>query len=230
MSIALRRDPLAILQRPLAGEVLARLEDLARMLAGGMQLGNGNEAPEASNRHLLVLLFTDIVGSTGLAERLGDDAWATVLARHHAICRQEVSRFGGREIDDAGDGFFIAFDRPGRALACAAAIRSQVPPIGLTIRAGVHSGECDVTNGKVTGLAVHVAARVCGMAEPDEILVSETVRDLVAGSEFRFLDRDWCRLKGLSEPRHLFALASRRPATIVGDALELPCASTVSLG
>jgi class 3 adenylate cyclase len=229
MSIALRRDP-PPQQRNVPHELLSRLAELVRELGADVGSAGAREAHDDPTRRLLALLFTDIVGSTGLAERLGNDAWSVLLGRHRAISRQEVDRFGGREIDNAGDGFFIAFDRPGRALACAEALRARLAALGLAIRAGVHSGECDVTSGKVTGVAVHVAARVCAMAGPDEILVSDTVRDLVAGSEFSFLDRAWCSLKGLSEPRHLFALASPTGARIVRPVPRLPCVSTAPVG
>jgi class 3 adenylate cyclase len=227
MSIALRREPTPGPQRYLAPEALSRLAELVRELGGDLGAERADEmAGTPSGRRLIALLFTDIVGSTSLAERLGNAAWSALLARHRAISRQEVARWGGREVDNAGDGFFIAFDRPGRALDCAVAIRFRLQRLGLTIRAGVHSGECDVTNGKVTGVAVHVAARVCGIADPDEILVSETVRDLVAGSGLRFLDRAWCKLKGLSEPRHLFALAPPSRARAGSAAPRLRCLTT----
>lgn len=160
-----------------------------------------------ADRSLLTLLFTDIVGSTELAERLGDDAWEAVLARHNAIVRAQIARFRGSEVDNTGDGFFATFDAPARAIRCAAAIRSALAPLSLEIRAAVHCGECATVGGRVSGVAVHVTARMVAIAQPGEVLVSGTVRDLVSGSGLAFADRDWHALKGLRGSRQLFALS-----------------------
>ena len=160
-----------------------------------------------SERVLATILFTDIVGSTELAVRVGDTAWRDLLQRHHAIVRRELARFQGREIDTAGDGFFAAFDGPARAVRAASAIRDALRGLEITIRAGLHTGECEVADGKVAGIAVSIGARIASLAGPGEVLVSSTVKDLVVGSDLRFEDRGEHNLKGLPEPWRLFALA-----------------------
>ncbi len=159
-----------------------------------------------SERILATILFTDIVGSTELAARVGDSAWRELLQRHHGLVRRELARFQGREIDTAGDGFFAAFDGPARAVRAAAAIRDSLGELEIAIRAGLHSGECEVADGKVAGIAVSIGARIAALAEPGEVLVSSTVKDLVAGSDLRFGDRGEHDLKGVPEPWRLFAL------------------------
>jgi class 3 adenylate cyclase len=160
-----------------------------------------------SERVLATILFTDIVGSTELAARLGDSVWRELLQRHHAIVRRELSRFQGRELDTAGDGFFAAFDGPARAVRAASAICDSLSELEIAIRAGLHTGECEVADGKVAGIAVSIGARIASIAAPGEVLVSSTVKDLVAGSDLRFEDRGEHRLKGIPEPWRLFALA-----------------------
>jgi class 3 adenylate cyclase len=150
-------------------------------------------------------LFTDIVGSTERAAALGDAAWQALLERHHALVRQHLARFRGREIGTAGDGFFATFDGPGRAVRCACALRDEIRTLGLEIRAGLHTGEGRLIDGQVAGIAVHTAARVAARAEPGEVLVSSTVRDLVAGSDLAFDDRGSHALKGVPGEWHLFA-------------------------
>ena len=163
-------------------------------------------APASSERVLATILFTDIVGSTEVASRLGDGAWRELLERHHAIVRRELARFAGRELDTAGDGFFAAFDGPARAVQAAAALREPLAAIGLEVRAGVHTGECEVHDGKIVGIAVSIGARISSLAGPGEVLVSRTVKDLVAGSGLRFEDRGDHQLKGIPDAWHLFAL------------------------
>ena len=165
-------------------------------------------ARKQSERVLATILFTDIVGSTELAARLGDAAWRELLERHHAIVRRELARFQGRELDTAGDGFFAAFDGPARAVLAAAALRDPLRAIGLEIRAGLHTGECEVSDGKIVGIAVSIGARISSLAGPGDVLVSSTVKDLVAGSGLRFEDRGEHQLKGIPEAWHLFALAN----------------------
>lgn len=148
-------------------------------------------------RVLATVLFTDIVGSTELAAGLGDAAWHDLLERHHALVRRQLARFNGVELDTAGDGFFATFDGPARAIAAATAIRDAVDALGIGIRAGLHTGECEVLDGKATGIAVSIGARIARLAEPGEVLVSSTVRDLVAGSGLRFEDRGSYELKGV---------------------------------
>jgi class 3 adenylate cyclase len=166
------------------------------------------ETAPTGRRLLLTLLFTDIVGSTRLAERLGDDAWHDLLHRHREVVRAQIARSSGREVDSCGDGFFAIFPAPALALRCAAEVCRSLLALGTEIRAGVHAGECVFANGGVSGIAVHVAARLVALARPGEVLVSETVKDLVAGSGLAFADRGRRALKGLSGSRKLFALAA----------------------
>jgi len=161
-----------------------------------------------AERVLATVLFTDIVGSTELAVRVGDAAWREILERHHAIVRRELARFRGRELDTAGDGFFASFDGPARAVQAAAALREPLREIGLEIRAGLHTGEFEVSDGKIVGIAVSIGARISSLAHAGEILVSSTVKDLVGGSGLRFEDRGEHQLKGVPEPWHLFALTA----------------------
>ena len=160
-----------------------------------------------AERVLATVLFTDIVGSTELASRLGDSGWRALLERHHATVRRELSRFQGRELDTAGDGFFATFDGPARAVHAAAAIIDALQILDLEIRAGVHTGECEVSDGKIVGVAVSIGARIASLAKPGEVLVSSTVQDLVAGSGLRFEDRGEHTLKGVREPWRVFAYA-----------------------
>jgi class 3 adenylate cyclase len=157
------------------------------------------------DRILATVLFTDIVGSTEKATALGDRAWLQLRDDHHALVRRELDRFRGNEIDTAGDGFLASFDGPARAVRCASAITRGVRDLGLEVRAGVHTGECELAGGKLGGIAVHIGARVAGLAGPGEVLVSSTVRDLVAGSGIVFRDRGANRLKGVDEEWRLFA-------------------------
>jgi class 3 adenylate cyclase len=157
-------------------------------------------------RVLATILFTDIVGSTELAERLGDSAWKNVLQRHHAVVRRELARFRGRELDTAGDGFFAAFDGPARAVHAASAISDSLGELEILVRAGLHTGECEATEDKITGIAVAIGARIASLAGPGEVLVSRTVKDLVAGSGLQFDDRGEHHLKGIAEPWRVFAL------------------------
>jgi class 3 adenylate cyclase len=175
--------------------------------------GAGHPAREAG-RSLLTLLFTDIVGSTRSLERMGNVAWQAVLLRHNAVVRANLAVFRGREVDHAGDGFFATFDGAGRAVRCAEAIRRGLEAIGIQIRVGIHAGECTTADGQVNGVAVHVAARVSGIARPGEILVTATLKDLVAGSGIGFSSPRRRALKGLHGRRELFSLvesASKEP-------------------
>jgi YVTN family beta-propeller protein len=156
---------------------------------------------------LATLLFTDIVGSTDLADQLGDRRWRELLARHHAIVRRELKRFNGRELDTAGDGFFAAFTKPAEAVRCAAATVDGVRELGIEIRAGLHVGEAEIFGAKLSGVTVHIAARTMAMAGPGEILVTGVLKDLVPGSGFRFEDRGVHQLKGVPGEWRTFALA-----------------------
>jgi class 3 adenylate cyclase len=157
-------------------------------------------------RQLATVLFTDLVGSTARAAELGDRRWRDVLEQHHAAVRRELARFDGREVDTAGDGFFATFDGPARAIRCAQAIIDGLRPLGLDVRAGLHTGEVEVTDGKVAGIAVNLGARVSANAQAGEVLVSGTVRDLVAGSGLEFDDRGQVALKGIPGEWRLFAV------------------------
>jgi class 3 adenylate cyclase len=163
-------------------------------------------APRARelDRVLATVLFTDIVGSTDRAAGMGDARWKELLAAHHRIVRAELQRFGGREIDTAGDGFLAAFDGPARAVRCALSIADRVRDLGIEIRAGAHTGECELMGAGIGGIAVHIGARVASLAGPSEVLVSRTVKDLVAGSGLRFEDRGTHRLKGVPDEWHLY--------------------------
>ena len=159
------------------------------------------------DRVLATVMFTDIVGSTELAAALGDRRWRNVLDRYYDETRKYLTIFRGREVDTAGDGFFATFDGPARGVRCACAIRDAVTHLGITLRAGLHTGECEVVGGKVSGLAVHLGARVAGLAEANEVLVSTTVKDLVAGSGLGFVDRGAHALKGVPGEWRLFAVS-----------------------
>jgi len=163
------------------------------------------------DRVLATILFTDIVGSTRLAAEHGDRAWRELLERHHALVRSELARFRGREVDTAGDGFLAVFDGPGRAVRCASAAVRSVQSLGIEIRAGVHTGEVEVVGDGVRGIAVHIGARVSALASASEVLVSSTVRDLVAGSGLQFEDRGSRELKGVPDPWQVLALIDGRP-------------------
>jgi class 3 adenylate cyclase len=162
------------------------------------------ESPDL-DRVLVTVLFTDIVGSTELVSELGDRRWRELIEGHHEAVRRELARFGGREIDTAGDGFLAAFDGPARAIRCARAVVEAVGRLGLQVRAGVHTGECEVLDETLAGVAVHVGARVAAQARPGEVLVSSTVRDLIAGSGIELVDRGLFELKGVEGRRQLFA-------------------------
>ena len=165
------------------------------------------QAEPEPDRVLATVLFTDIVGSTAKAAELGDRGWRELLERHHALVRRELARARGREIDTAGDGFLASFDGPARAIRCAAAIRDSVRELGVEIRAGLHTGECELLDGKVAGIAVHTGARVASCAGPGEVLVSSTVKDLVAGSGIEFEERGVHELKGIPGEWRLYAAA-----------------------
>ena len=156
---------------------------------------------------LATVLFTDIVDSTARQAEIGDRGWADLLRDHHAVVRGCLARYRGRELDTAGDGFFAAFDGPARAIRCAQAIVDAVRPLGLQVRAGLHTGECRTIDGKIAGLAVSIGARVTSLAGPSEILVSQTVRDLTAGSGLDLADRGEHRLKGVPGAWRVYAVA-----------------------
>jgi class 3 adenylate cyclase len=164
--------------------------------------------PATAERLLTTVLFTDIVDSTAKAVELGDARWRDLVAEHHARVRLELARFRGRELDTAGDGFFASFDGPARAIRCACAVREAVSDLELEIRAGLHTGECEQLDGKVTGVAVATGARIASLGQAGDVLVSSTVRDLVAGSGIEFADHGVYELKGLPDARQVFAVVA----------------------
>jgi len=167
-------------------------------------LTGSRHTPEP-DRVLATVLFTDIVGSTKRVEAIGDRAWHDLLDRHNEIVRREVLRHRGREVKTTGDGFLITFDGPARSIKCSLAISEAVEDLGLQVRAGLHTGEVEMADNDLSGIAVHIASRIAAMAQPGQVLVSSTVRDLVAGSNIRFRDEGSHRLKGLEESVRLFA-------------------------
>jgi class 3 adenylate cyclase len=158
------------------------------------------------DRVLATVLFTDIVSSTEHAARLGDHRWREVLESYYDLARRQLGRFRGREIDTVGDGLFASFDGPARAVRCAEAISTGVRSLGIEVRAGLHTGECEVIGEKVGGIAVHIGARVAALARPGEVLVSTTVKDLVAGSGLVFEERGTHTLKGVPGEWQLYAV------------------------
>ena len=199
--------------------VAGRIPDAVATRLGGVGVGPYDDAAAAAllsfvqdkaalevpDTVLTTVLFTDIVGSTDIAVELGDRRWREKLEEHHTTVRRTLASFRGLEVDTAGDGFFCRFDGPARAIACARAIIEAARQDGLQVRAGIHTGECELHGTKVAGLAVHVGARISGSATSGEVLVSRTVRDLVAGSDFVFEDRGEYELKGIPGRWHLYA-------------------------
>jgi pimeloyl-ACP methyl ester carboxylesterase len=169
------------------------------------QVTTGAQRSAERDRVLATVLFTDIVDSTGLLAKLGDRRWRELLEQFYAAARRQLERFRGREVDTSGDGLFATFDGPARAISCACAIREAMARLGIAVRAGLHTGECEVLGDKVSGIAVHLGARVSAMADPGEVLVSSTVRDLVAGSGLDFGDRGLHTLKGIPGEWRLYS-------------------------
>ncbi len=163
------------------------------------------------DRVLATVLFTDIVGSTEMAATRGDRAWHRLIDRHHAAVRALLDRYRGAEVDTAGDGFFATFDGPARAIRCARAIIAEMRQLGIDVRAGIHTGEVEVIDGKLGGLTVQIGARVGAMARPSQVLVSQTVRDLVAGSGLALEDAGEHTLKGIPDRWRLFAVVDGPP-------------------
>jgi class 3 adenylate cyclase len=158
------------------------------------------------DRVVKTVMFSDIVSSTELATKLGDTRWNDLRDAHHAAVRRELAIYRGQEVDTAGDGFYAAFDGPARAIRCACEVRDSVKSLGLTTRVGLHTGECIVGGEKISGLAVHIGARVAGLAPAGKVLVSQTVKDLVAGSGLEFEDFGMHALKGVADSWHLYAV------------------------
>ena len=185
----------------------AQVPELLAQVMPFLQEAVTQKAPEP-DKVLATILFSDIVGSTARAAELGDARWRELLAAHHGRVRVQLARFRGVELDTAGDGFFARFDGPARAIRCALAIRDAVRDIGLEVRLGLHTGECEVLDAKVTGIAVAIGARVSARAAAGEVLVSQTVKDLVAGSGIGFDDRGLAELKGVPGEWRLYSVTS----------------------
>jgi class 3 adenylate cyclase len=168
----------------------------------------GEQPDVADDRVLATVLFTDIVDSTRRAAQMGDREWHALLDAHDAVVRAQLARFRGREVSTSGDSFLTMFDGPQRAIRCAMAIRDAVQALGIEVRAGLHTGECEVRGDDIGGIAVHIGARVSALAGANEVLVSSTLRDLVIGSGLEFEDRGTHELKGVPAEWHLFAVAS----------------------
>jgi pimeloyl-ACP methyl ester carboxylesterase len=191
---------------PFVGDSAPLLDEIERFLTG-------SRVAVEPDRVLATVLFTDIVDSTRRIAELGDRAWAETLERFYGVVRGEVSHHRGVEVDTAGDGYLATFDGPARAIRCAQALRDAVKALGLSLRQGLHTGECEMIGGKVGGLSVHIGARVASKAEPDEILVSRTVKDLVVGSSLDFEERgDRHELKGVPGEWQLYAAVPPRVA------------------
>jgi class 3 adenylate cyclase/pimeloyl-ACP methyl ester carboxylesterase len=189
---------------PFLGDYEAVVDAIESFLKSVWARGDWEE-PE-HERLLTTVLFTDIVGSTAKAAALGDRAWAELVIEHHRRVRARLARFRGREIDTAGDGFFASFDGPARAIRCAWAISADMRELDVPVRAGIHTGECEITDGKVAGIAVNIGARVASFAEQNDVLVSQTVHDLVVGSGITFNDRGSHELRGIPGEWRLFAV------------------------
>jgi len=193
-------------RRRLEPDYLARapeyLEEYRRALRA---VGKSLPPPD---RSLSTVMFTDIVESTRRAAQVGDSEWRALLARHDEISRTQLRHFGGSEVDRTGDGFLSAFDSPARAIQCATAICRAMHSIGLDVRAGVHSGECEIIGDRLGGIAVHIGARISALARPNEVLVSQTVKDAVIGSGITFDHRGAYDLKGVPGPWQLYTVSS----------------------
>jgi class 3 adenylate cyclase len=197
---------------PAVGDAEALFAEVERFCA---DIQSGEWEPAEPDRMLATVLFTDIVGSTDKMAELGDRGWHKLLDGHHTAVRRQLSRFHGIEMDTAGDGFFARFDGPARAVRCAQAITDDVRKLGIQLRAGLHTGECELADGKVAGIAVSIGARIAAAAMPGEVLVSSTVKDLVAGSGLAFEDRGTHELKGVPGEWRLYA-AEREAADQTG--------------
>jgi class 3 adenylate cyclase len=185
---------------PTAGDSDQIVDQIEEFVTGVRQVAH-------VDRVLSTILFTDIVDSTRTASQLGDDRWKNLLVTHQEVIRKELSKFRGREIKTTGDGFLAVFDGPGRAIRCALEIVSSIKNLGITVRAGLHTGECELVGNDIAGVAVHITARVAAMAKGNEVLVSSTVRDLVSGSNIKFEDRGTHSLKGVQARWHLYSVA-----------------------
>jgi class 3 adenylate cyclase len=186
---------------------LVQLSDADTILGEIEEFLTGVRHSLEPDRVLATVLFTDIVGATEEAASLGDRRWHDLLDSHHGLVRRELTRFRGREINTAGDGFFAAFDGPARAIRCACAISDGVQSLGFKVRAGLHTGECEVMGEEIGGMVVHIGARIAALAATSEVLVSSTVKDLVAGSGLSFKDHGTKSLKGVPGEWRLYSVS-----------------------
>jgi pimeloyl-ACP methyl ester carboxylesterase len=200
------RIPRARLVRLTGPDHLVWLSDADKILGEIEEFLTGARHSLEPDRILATVLFTDIVGATEEAASLGDRRWHDLLDSHHGLVRRELTRFRGREINTAGDGFFAAFDGPARAIRCACAISDGVQSLGLKVRAGLHTGECEIMGEEIGGIVVHIGARIAALAAPGEVLVSSTVKDLVAGSGLSFRDHGSKSLKGVPNEWRLYSV------------------------
>ena len=209
---------------PWLGDSDAVVDEVEQFLTGARHAAE-------PDRVLATVLFTDIAGSTERAAQLGDDRWRALLDSHNQLVRRQLAAFRGREVKTLGDGFLATFDGPGRAIRCACAIREDVGSLGIGVRAGVHTGECEVIGADIGGMAVHIGARVVAQAAPGEVLVSSAVRDLVVGSGIEFADRGTHELKGVPGEWQLLAVAGMRTdgEPTVAKAADDPLAPNATL-
>jgi class 3 adenylate cyclase len=194
---------LALLPGDPVGLPFAHRDEIGLLIHG---FATRESAPDTRRTVLSTVLFTDIVGSTERQASVGDRAWAELVVRHHAVVREALGRWRGVENDTAGDGFYATFDGPANAIRCALEVADRLRQLGIEIRAGIHAGECEIVDGKRSGLAVTIGARIAAIAGASEVLVSRTVKDLTAGSGFAFEDRGEHALKGLPDPWQVFGV------------------------
>ena len=204
VALTVTRETIEDIRGPFFGDNADQLTNEVVEFVTGVRPAIGDE------RTLATVLLTDIVASTKHAEAIGDKRWHELLDAHNLISRGELTRFRGAEVKTTGDGFLAIFDGPGRAIQCSLALIASVRSLGIEIRAGLHTGEVEVGDNDVRGIAVHVAARVAALAEPSECLVTRTVKDLVAGADVSFLERGKRDLKGITEAIDLFAVVPGR--------------------
>jgi class 3 adenylate cyclase len=180
----------------------------AEIISKVQEFLTGQRHAHPSDTVLSTIMFTDIVGSTEKVIAAGDRRWADLLEAHNATIRRELAAYRGREINTTGDGFVAIFDGPARAVRCACAVREAVRPVGLEIRLGIHTGECEIRRDSISGLSVHIAARIAALASASSVVVSRTVKDLVAGSGIAFEDLGYHSLRGVPDQWHLYRVAS----------------------
>jgi class 3 adenylate cyclase len=202
---------------PFYGDARSYAEEIEEFLTGSRHA-------VTPDRVLTTVMFTDIVGSTTHAATVGDARWRELVTRHNELARSELERHRGREIKSTGDGFLATFDGPARGIRCARAIQEQVRSLGIAVRAGLHTGECELVGDDITGIAVNISARIGALAAADEVLVSSTVKDLVVGAGITFRDHGAARLKGVPDEWRLYSVSDTGPAvsrSVPSDEREL---------